>query len=60
MLLLLSLVREHSPLGVRITVQLVSNLTRLDLLTTKENMLFFVGSEAAKFKLVNLETSRVQ
>ena len=60
MLLLLSLVREHSPLGGRITVQLVSNLTRLDLLTTKENMLFFVGSEAAKFKLVNLETSRVQ
>ena len=39
--------------GGRITVQLVSSLTRLDL-TKEENMLFFVCSETAKSKLVKL------
>ena len=49
--------REDSPLGGRITVQLVSSLLRLDL-TKEENMLFFVCSEAVESKLVKLETSR--
>ena len=40
-----------------VTVQLVSSLTRLDL-TNKENILFFVCSEAAESKLVILGTSR--
>ena len=43
-------------MGERITVQLVSSLTSLDL-TNKENALFFVCSEAAESKLVKLETS---
>ena len=40
--------------GRRIAVQL-SSLTRLDL-TNKENMFFFVGSEAVESKFVKLET----
>ena len=40
--------------GRRIAVQL-SSLTRLDL-TNKDNMFFFVGSEAVESKLVKLET----
>ena len=35
---------------------MVSSLTRLDL-TNKENLLFFVCSEATESKLVKLETS---
>ena len=42
--------------GGRITVQLVSSLTRLDL--TKEENMFFVCNEATESKLVKLETSR--
>ena len=43
--------------GGRITAQLVSSLTRLDL-TKEENLLFFVCREAATFTFVKLETSR--
>ena len=43
--------------GGRITVRLVSSLTRQDL-TQKENMLLFLCSEAVESKLVKLETSR--
>ena len=43
-------------IGGRITVQLVSSLTRLDL-TKKENMLLFVLSEAVQSELDKLETS---
>ena len=49
--------RRTFTIGWRITVQLVSSLTRLDL-TKKENMLGFVCSETAEVKLVKLETSR--
>ena len=47
------LVQRTLTVGARITVQLVSSLTRLDL-TKEENMLFFVCSETAKSKLVKL------
>ena len=47
---------EHSPMGGRITVQLVSSLARLDL-TNKKSMVLFVFSEAVESKLVKLETS---
>ena len=43
-------------IGGRITVWLVSSLTRLDL-TKKENMLLFVLSEAVQSELDKLETS---
>ena len=42
--------------GGRITVDLISSLTRLDL-TTEENMLLFVCSEAVESNLVKLEAS---
>ena len=42
----LGFTREHSPWGGRITVQLVSSLTRLDL-TKEENFFLFVCSEAS-------------
>ena len=42
--------------GGRITVQLVSGLTRLEL-TKKENLLIFVCSEAVESILEKLETS---
>ena len=42
-------------IGGRITVQLVSSLTRFDL-TKGENMLLFVCSEAVVYKLVKLKT----
>ena len=51
------LLPENTHHGGRITVQLISSLTRLDL-TKKGNMLFFVHSERAESKLVKLETSR--
>ena len=44
-------------MGGSTTVQLVSTLTRLDL-SSKENMLLFVGGETVDSKLVKLETSR--
>ena len=43
--------------GGRITVQLVSSLTRLDLTRKKICYFVFVPSEAVESKLVNLETS---
>ena len=49
--------REHSLLGVRIAVQLVSSLTRLAL-TKEENKLLFICSEAVESNLVRLVTSR--
>ena len=50
--------REHSPLGRgRITVQLVSSLTRLEL-TNDGNTKLFVFCEAVSSNLVKLETSR--
>ena len=49
--------QRRLPVGVSVTVQLVSSLTRLEL-TKKENMLLFVCSEAVESILVKLETSR--
>ena len=42
--------------GGRITVRLVSSLTRLNLTKEENNMLLFVSSEAVESKLVKLET----
>ena len=44
--------KDHSTAGLQ--------FNKTGLVDQQRNMLFFVGSEAAKFKLVNLETSRVQ
>ena len=44
-------------IGGRITVWLVSSLTRLEL-TNERNIILFVFSEAVKCNLVKLETSR--
>ena len=41
----------------RITVQLVSSLTRLDVMNEEIMLLLNVGSEAAKSKLVKLKTN---
>ena len=48
--------QKRLTIGGRITVWLVSSLTRLDL-TKKENMLLFVLSEAVQSELDKLETS---
>ena len=48
--------QKRLTIGGRITVWLVSSLTRLDL-TKNENMLLFVCCEAIESKLVKLETS---
>ena len=42
--------------GGKITVRLVSSLTRLEL-TNEGNVILFVFSEAVKYNLVKLETS---
>lgn len=51
-----SLTREHSQLGRMITVWPFSNLTKQDL-AKQENVLLLLCSEAAKSRLVKLETS---
>ena len=50
------MVHKRLTVGGRITVQLVSDLTRLDMVN--EEKMFFVCSEAVESKLVKLETSR--